>query len=56
MTARRTKSLDRALYSAVSWGSPLAVVGSSGLLEIAIHGGDAAKTLILRPGTQVLVA
>jgi S-adenosyl-L-methionine hydrolase (adenosine-forming) len=43
-------------YSAVSRGSPLAVVGSSGLLEIAIHGGDAAKTFNLRPGTQVLVA
>jgi S-adenosyl-L-methionine hydrolase (adenosine-forming) len=43
-------------YSAVSKGSPLAVVGSSGLLEIAINGGDAARTLNLRPGTQVLVA
>ena len=43
-------------YSAVSKGSPLAVVGSSGLLEIAINGGDAAKTFNLRPGTQVLVA
>jgi S-adenosylmethionine hydrolase len=40
----------------VSKGSPLAVVGSSGLLEIAINGGDAARTLNLRPGTQVLVA
>jgi S-adenosyl-L-methionine hydrolase (adenosine-forming) len=43
-------------YSAVSKGSPLAVVGSSGLLEIAINGGDAAKAFNLRPGTQVLVA
>ena len=43
-------------YSAVGKGSPLAVVGSSGLLEIAINGGDAANTLDLRPGTQVLVA
>ena len=43
-------------YSAVSKGSPLAVVGSSGLLEIAINGGDAAKTFDLRPGAQVLVA
>jgi S-adenosyl-L-methionine hydrolase (adenosine-forming) len=43
-------------YSAVPKGSPLAVVGSSGLLEIAINGGDAAKTLDLRPGTPVLVA
>jgi S-adenosyl-L-methionine hydrolase (adenosine-forming) len=43
-------------YSAVSQGSPLAVVGSSGLLEIAINGGDAAKTLGLSAGTQVLVA
>ena len=42
-------------YSAVSKGSPLAVVGSSGLLEIAINGGEAAKTFNLRPGTQVLV-
>ena len=43
-------------YSAVPKGSPLAVVGSSGFLEIAIHGGNAAKTFDLRPGTQVLVA
>ena len=43
-------------YSAVPRGSPLAVVGSSGLLEIAINGGDAAEALNLRPGTQVMVA
>jgi S-adenosylmethionine hydrolase len=43
-------------YSAASKGSPLAVVGSSGLLEIAINGGNAATTLGLRAGTQVLVA
>ena len=43
-------------YSAVAKGSPLAVVGSSGLLEIAINGGNAAKTLNLRAGTQLLVA
>jgi S-adenosyl-L-methionine hydrolase (adenosine-forming) len=46
----------KAFYSAVSEGSPLAVVGSSGLLEIAINGGDAAKTLGVRVGTKVLVA
>jgi S-adenosylmethionine hydrolase len=43
-------------YSAVSRGRPLAVCGSSGFLEIAINGGNAAKTLGLRAGTQVLVA
>ena len=43
-------------YSAVAEGGPLAVVGSSGLLEIAVNGGDAANTFNLQPGTQVLVA
>ncbi len=45
-----------AFYSAVPKGSPLAVVGSSGFLEIAINGGNAAETFNLRPGTEVLVA
>jgi S-adenosylmethionine hydrolase len=40
----------------VAEGGPLAVVGSSGLLEIAVNGGDAANTFNLQPGTQVLVA
>jgi S-adenosyl-L-methionine hydrolase (adenosine-forming) len=43
-------------YAAVPDGSPLAVVGSSGFVEIAINRGDAAKKLGLRPGSQIVIA
>ena len=43
-------------YSAVPKGSPLAVLGSAGFVEVAINGGDAAKTFSLCPGTPVVIA
>jgi S-adenosylmethionine hydrolase len=42
-------------YAAVPKGSPVAVAGSSGFVEIAIYQGNAAKELNLRPGSQVLM-
>jgi S-adenosylmethionine hydrolase len=42
-------------YSAVPNGSPLAVLGSSGFVEVAINQGNAAKELCLAPGSQVSV-
>jgi hypothetical protein len=44
-----------AFYQAVRRGQPVAVVGSSGFLEIAVNGGNAAKRLALRVGTPVVV-
>ena len=35
-------------------GEALAYIGSSSLLEIAINGGDAAKTLNLTPGDEII--
>ncbi len=43
----------RAYYGAVPRGAAVAVPGSSGFLEVAIHGGDAARRFKLRPGTPV---
>jgi hypothetical protein len=42
-------------YEAVPKGKPVALLGSNGLLEIAVHGGSAAKRLGLRPGVMVEV-
>jgi S-adenosyl-L-methionine hydrolase (adenosine-forming) len=42
-------------YQAATPGRPVAVIGSSGFLEIAINGGSAAKTLGLREGAKVRV-
>lgn len=42
-------------YAAVPAGQPLAVVGSSGFLEIAVNGGSAAARLGLRRGTRVSI-
>jgi S-adenosylmethionine hydrolase len=42
-------------YQAVSPGEAVAVPGSSGFLEIAINGGNAARRLRLRPGDTVTV-
>ena len=44
-----------ACYADVTRGKPVAVIGSSGLLEIAINGGSAAKALKLRRGSRVLL-
>jgi S-adenosyl-L-methionine hydrolase (adenosine-forming) len=42
-------------YSAAGRGRPLALIGSTGLLEIAIHGGSAAVQLGLKVGATVTV-
>ncbi len=42
-------------YAAVKKGKPVAVIGSTGLLEIAINGGNAAKALKLKCGSKVLL-
>ena len=43
-------------YSGVPVGEPVALVGSSGLLEIAVRNGNAAKRLGLRVGHEVILA
>ncbi len=43
-------------YQAVPTGKPVAVLGSSGFLEIAVNGGSAAERLGLKPGLQVVVS
>jgi S-adenosylmethionine hydrolase len=40
-------------YQAVPAGKPVAVLGSTGFLEIAINGGSAAKRLRLRIGSRI---
>jgi S-adenosylmethionine hydrolase len=45
----------QSFYAAVPRGKPVAVVGSTGFLEIAVNGGSAARQFHLRPGTKVLV-
>jgi len=42
-------------YQAVAPKSPVAVVGSSGFLEIAVNGGSAASALGIRVGTRVVL-
>jgi S-adenosylmethionine hydrolase len=42
-------------YAAVARGNPLAVIGSSGFVEIAINQGDAARELSLRIGSEVII-
>jgi S-adenosylmethionine hydrolase len=42
-------------YSAVPRGNPLAVLGSSGFVEIAINNGNAAGELGLRPGSTMII-
>lgn len=42
-------------YAAVPPGEPLAVVGSTGFLELAVNGGHAADQLGLRVGSPVLL-
>ena len=44
-----------AYYQSVAAGKPVAVIGSSGLLEIAINGGSAARVLGLKVGTKLRV-
>ena len=51
---RRVCSL-KTFYQAVAPKTPVALVGSSGLLEIAINGGSAEKVLGIRVGTRVVL-
>jgi S-adenosyl-L-methionine hydrolase (adenosine-forming) len=44
----------KAFYQAVAPNTLVALVGSSGFLEIAVNGGSAAKVLGLRIGTRVV--
>jgi hypothetical protein len=46
----------KGFYGAVATGKPVGVVGSTGFLEIAVHGGHAGRELGLRVGTRVRVA
>jgi S-adenosylmethionine hydrolase len=41
-------------YADVAPGSPLALVGSNGLIEIAVREGSAAAELTLARGDQIL--
>ena len=43
------------LYGAVPVGRPVAVIGSSGLLEIAVHRGSAARKFGLKIGDRVVM-
>ena len=52
---RRKIGLIRKTYCDVPPGEPIALIGSSGLLEIAIRDGSAAKTLRLKVGDEVVV-
>ncbi|MCX6927670.1 MAG: SAM-dependent chlorinase/fluorinase [Verrucomicrobia bacterium] len=45
----------RSCYQAVEPKTPVALVGSSGFLEIAVNGGSAEEVLGLRIGTRVLL-
>lgn len=49
---RRIRGVQSA-YSAVGKGKALAIVGSRGLVEIAVNGGSAARALGLKPGQRV---
>ena len=42
-------------FCAVAEGEPLGVIGSAGFIEIAINGGNAARTLKLKRGDAVKV-
>ena len=52
---RRQLGSLRKTYCDVPPGEPLALIGSSGLLEIAIRDGSAAKALRLKVGDEVIV-
>jgi S-adenosylmethionine hydrolase len=45
----------RRTYWDVAPGKPLALIGSSGLLEIAVRDGSAAVDLKIRVGDEVVV-
>ncbi|MBU6402764.1 MAG: SAM-dependent chlorinase/fluorinase [Verrucomicrobia bacterium] len=49
---RRWRGIQE-FYQAVRPGQPVAILGSSGFLEIAVNGGNAARVLRLEIGTPV---
>jgi S-adenosylmethionine hydrolase len=51
----KTSCPVRPFYAAVPTGAPVAVQGSSGFLEIAVNGGNAAQLFHLRVGQPVLL-
>jgi S-adenosylmethionine hydrolase len=52
---RRNIGAVQKTYCDVAPGEPLALIGSSGLLEIAVRDGSAAKLLRLKVGDEVFV-
>jgi S-adenosylmethionine hydrolase len=52
---RRSRCLLMPFYGAVPVNTPVAVMGSSGLLEIAVNGGSAAEQFGLQIGDKVIV-
>ena len=54
-TARADVGKLRGSYSDVERGEALAIIGSSGLLEIAVREGSAAEALALKVGDDVWV-
>jgi S-adenosyl-L-methionine hydrolase (adenosine-forming) len=52
---RRWKCRLKEFYQAVAPKQPVAVVGSSGFLEIAVNGGSAGKLLGMRIGSRVVL-
>ncbi|HLZ52964.1 MAG TPA: SAM-dependent chlorinase/fluorinase [Verrucomicrobiae bacterium] len=52
---RKVRCVLAPFYGAVPANSPVAVIGSSGFLEIAVNGGSAAKRFGLDTGTTVIV-
>lgn len=55
LVKRKVRCPMAPFYGAVPGGKPLAVMGSSGFLEIAVNGGSAARKLGLKPGHGVVV-
>lgn len=52
---RKLKCAVAEFYSAVAFGKPVAVFGSTGLLEIAVNGGNAAAQFKLQVGQEVML-
>jgi hypothetical protein len=55
MGKRKVRCALAAFYRAVPVNRPVAVIGSSGLLEIAVNGGSAARQFGLKIGDKVTV-
>ena len=52
---RKVRCALAAFYGAAPSKSPVAVMGSSGFLEIAVNGGSAVKQFGLKPGNAIIV-